>query len=108
MSIYERLKELAHDKNITIAEIERKTSISNGTIGKFVKQNPSLETLNKLAEFFNVSLDYLVGREEATPKKFDINNSTVFITFNGTELSKKERAVILATAQALIEQRESE
>jgi transcriptional regulator with XRE-family HTH domain len=24
---------------------------------------PSLETLDKLADFFNVSLDYLVGRE---------------------------------------------
>lgn len=105
MNTKEIVKELAANRKLTIAEVERKAGISNGTIGKFGKQKPSLDTLNKLADFFGVSVDYLIGREEAKPKQVDINDDTVIMTFSGKELSEEDRALVLATTRAILEQR---
>lgn len=62
MNTKELVKELARQRKLTIAELERRVGIANGTIGKWGKQNPSIETLQKLADFFDVSVDYLLGR----------------------------------------------
>lgn len=67
MNAKERIKELAAERKITIAELERTLDIANGTIGKWNKQNPSIEPLNKLANFFGVTTDYLLGRTD-TPQ----------------------------------------
>lgn len=60
----ERVRELANKRRITIAELERTLKIANGTIGKWDKQNPSIEPLTKIADYFGVSTDYLLGREQ--------------------------------------------
>lgn len=46
----------------TIAALERALDISNGTINKWDKQNPSVNALEKIADYFSVSTDYLLGR----------------------------------------------
>lgn len=64
MEIKERVAELAAAQGLTIAELERKAGISNGTIGKWNRQKPSIEKLQKVADYFDVSTDYLLGRTE--------------------------------------------
>lgn len=56
------IQDLALSKGLTFAELERKVGISNGSIGKWDKQSPSLPALIKIADFFGVSIDFLVGR----------------------------------------------
>lgn len=67
MNAKEKIKILAAQRKITIAELERKLKIANGTIGKWDKQNPSIEPLSKIADYFNVTTDYLIGRTD-TPE----------------------------------------
>ncbi|WP_445448960.1 helix-turn-helix domain-containing protein [Enterococcus faecalis] len=62
MNTKDRIKQLATQRTITIAELERNLDIANGTIGKWDKQNPSIEPLKKLADYFGVTTDYLLGR----------------------------------------------
>lgn len=64
MDIKGRVSELAAAQGLTIAELERRVGIANGTIGKWVRQKPSIDTLQKVADFFDVSTDYLLGRTE--------------------------------------------
>lgn len=64
MNTKDRIKQLAAQRKITIAELERKLHIANGTIGKWDKQNPSIEPLKKLADYFGVTTDYLLGRTD--------------------------------------------
>lgn len=64
MDIKSRVSELASGQGLTIAELERKLGIANGTIGKWVRQKPSIDTLQKIADYFDVSTDYLLGRTE--------------------------------------------
>ena len=62
----ERLKELRVSNNLTLEELARGINSTRATICNFEKQNkrPSLEMLLKLATYFDVSLDYLMGRTE--------------------------------------------
>lgn len=56
---------IADDPNVSsIAELERKINISNGTINKWDKNTPSLPTVEKVAEYFNTTIDYIMGRTE--------------------------------------------
>lgn len=61
MSLLNRVKELAKHKNVSLAEIERNTGLSNGSITKWDKSSPKAESLQKVAAYFDVSTDYLLN-----------------------------------------------
>lgn len=64
MSLTYRIKELADKKKVTFAEIERNTGISNGQIRRWDTSSPKIENIKKVADYFDVSTDYLLGRSE--------------------------------------------
>lgn len=105
MNPYEKIKELTKLRGISVRELEMRLGYSNGYFSKWKKVSPNSEGLAKVADYFNVSVDYLLGREEAKPKQVDINDDTVIMTFSGKELSEEDRALVLATTRAILEQR---
>ena len=67
-----RLKALRKAAGITPLEFARKFNIANGTVGNWESGNrqPDYATVQKIADFFKVSVDYLVREEtEETDKK---------------------------------------
>lgn len=64
--IHERLKSLRLQKGTTQKEIAEKIGVSPVSVQRFEygTVRPSLEKLIALADFFGVSLDYLVGRSD--------------------------------------------
>lgn len=62
MNLLVRIKELASQKNVSLAEIERSAGLSSGSITKWDKSSPKAESLQKVANYFDVSTDYLLGR----------------------------------------------
>lgn len=61
-----RLRELRKKKNMTMKELGQKLSLAESTISGYENETrkPDLEILNKIADFFEVSVDYLMGRTE--------------------------------------------
>jgi len=59
-----RLNELCDENSLNI--ISKKIGVSNSTLYRYAncKMEIGLETLCKLADYFDVPLDYLVGRKE--------------------------------------------
>lgn len=70
MGVYDTVKELAAQRKISIAQLERTLDISNGSISKWNSSHPNSDPLKKVADYFNVSTDYLLGRTD-NPK---VNN----------------------------------
>lgn len=66
MDTYERIKELAKEKKISIRQLEMDFGYSNGYIGSWKRQTPNSKELSRIADYFNVSVDHLLGREEKT------------------------------------------
>lgn len=61
-----RLRKLREEKNLTRKELADKLQLSYWALSKYEtgERFPDPETLNKIADFFNVSLDYLMGRTD--------------------------------------------
>ncbi|MGG7191166.1 helix-turn-helix domain-containing protein [Clostridium paraputrificum] len=59
-----RIKYLRENMNLTQKELANKLGISSSTIGMYEsgRRNPDTSMLNILSDFFNVSVDYLMGR----------------------------------------------
>lgn len=66
MDMYEKIRQLAQEKNISIRQLEEKTKIGNGAVGKWRTSTPGIDKVQKVADYFNVSVDYLLGREDKT------------------------------------------
>ena len=64
MDMLLKIKQLASQKGITISELERRINLSNGQIGKWSRQTPGIDKVQKVADYFNVSTDYLLGRTD--------------------------------------------
>lgn len=67
VNLGERLKKLRMEKQITQAEISRRTGISKVMLSSYEleQRSPSYEVLIKLASFFGTSTDYLLGLEKS-------------------------------------------
>lgn len=62
----ERLKELRAGKGLTQKQLAEAMSVSGNTVHAWEsdKQEPSLAALVRLAEYFDVSADFLLGRTD--------------------------------------------
>ncbi|WP_069651000.1 helix-turn-helix domain-containing protein [Caloranaerobacter ferrireducens] len=62
----ERIKKLRKEKNITQKELAKILNIQNSTLSQYENgiNEPSDEIKIKIADFFNVSIDYLLGRTD--------------------------------------------
>lgn len=63
MTLVEKIKDLCQEHGETVASLERKMDFGNGTIRKWDNTTPSGDKLAKVADYFHVSVDYLLGRE---------------------------------------------
>ena len=73
-----KLKELRSKKSLTIAQVSEKLGINTNTYAKYERceRDVSTETLSKLAGFYGVTTDYLLGREPLPNPFADLNLST--------------------------------
>lgn len=65
MGLVKRIKTLCDSKKTNFAELEREIGISNGQIRRWNDSSPKAENIQKVADYFNVSVDYLLGRTES-------------------------------------------
>ncbi len=61
-----RIKELRAEQKLSLRELASRLGISYTSLGKYERneQQPSFETIEKIADYFNVSVDYLLGRSD--------------------------------------------
>ncbi|WP_069201569.1 helix-turn-helix domain-containing protein [Thermoactinomyces sp. Gus2-1] len=77
MAFAARLKELRKRKKVTQSELADHLGIDNTTVSKWEKgiYEPNIENIKKIADFFGVSTDSLLGRFQSTRKGFGRDHS---------------------------------
>ena len=58
--VYENVKQLCIDHNISIAAMEREAGLTNGTVNGWKRKNPSWGSLEKIAKYFDITISKLV------------------------------------------------
>lgn len=73
MEFKERLKELRKRRGLSQVVLAERLGLSKSTIGAYETGDitPSLDALNLLADFFNVDINYLLGKEDGSTYYLD-------------------------------------
>ncbi|MCJ1990521.1 helix-turn-helix domain-containing protein [Pseudolactococcus carnosus] len=104
MDLYEKIKGLASSQKISIRQLEEKLDIANGTIRRWSKSNPSTSAVTKVADYFHVSVDYLLGREALSTTREPIDladlvdeskiNWDEWVSFDGKPLTDEVKTAM--------------
>ena len=71
----ERLKFLRTDRDLTRLALSKLIGVSHSSINMYERgeREPNLETLEAIADYFNVDMDYLLGRQDI-PRRIDLSS----------------------------------
>lgn len=105
-----RLKELRRANNLTQSQLAEKIGCNQTAIGKYERGDlqPNIETLYMLADIFNCSIDYLLGREDDFGKVVVSENSDITaeekeMLFLFRSLPKIRRKTVMDSIRFMIE-----
>lgn len=76
-NIFDRVKQLSKEKNISLKEVNKKAGLGTGSIYSWKNSTPSIDNLIKVAKVLKTSLDDLLGLdfvENSNNKNFHKNN----------------------------------
>ena len=77
MNSVERVKTICKDRKIPISKLERDLGYSNGYIGQLRKGTFPNDRLKEIAEYLEVSIDYLMtGKEKEGGETYYLNDET--------------------------------
>lgn len=73
-----RIKYLRQRENIQQKEFAKKIGVSNVVLSRYEtgERKPDYETLEKIADYFNVSTDYLLGRTDNEDGELPVDEMT--------------------------------
>lgn len=74
-----KIAEMRKKAGLTQSKLSTAIGVSRSTLAMYEtnKSEPDFKTISKLADFFGVSVDYLLGREEKSPAAQDAQPSYV-------------------------------
>jgi transcriptional regulator with XRE-family HTH domain len=103
--VCENLKRLREEHGLSIRALSREVDITHYTLGAYEREKivPSLENGFKLAEFFDVPIEYLVKGEKVNSDFNDAKLLELFRTVD--EMSREERTVVKKYLQKVINNR---
>lgn len=110
---FEKVKELSKKRGLSLNQLEEKLGYSRNTLYSLKRQNVSTKRLQEIADYLEVSVDYLLGNTE-TPTIASNNQSDQtaplnveeladnVMMFGGRELTEEKKKVIQSIIEAYL------
>ena len=73
MLTYDLIKKLCKQKGVTVTGTERELGFARGSLCKVNTSAPSMEKVRKLAEYFEVDIEYLMNNGEVSKQEQKLN-----------------------------------
>lgn len=108
-STLEKIKELAKSRGISLAKLEESLGYSTNYFYTLKTKTPNSDRLQEIADYFNVSTDYLLGRTDNptiasngdASAPFDLRDiAAQSMLFDGKPLSEEDIDFITAVLEA--------
>lgn len=114
MALIDRVKETAKKNGYSLTEVAIKAGIGEKSIYAWTTREPTVATLQKVADVLHVSTDYLLGRTDemnatsSDKKVADILDDETILAFDGMEIEESEKEKLRDYARYIISLREKE
>lgn len=106
-----RIRALRAEKNITQLRLSIELEVAQETISAYEKgkHSPSLKSLIKLADLFDVSIDYLIGRSDVRKmeSRDSLPDEEMLLLTRFRSLNSLDKARLLAYSQGLADKSSS-
>ncbi len=100
MEMNQRIEMLCQEHGITPAGLTKELGLSYGSISKWGKVSPSIDKVIKVADYFNVSVDYLLGKTDVPTECCD---PQIWDDFVALQRAKKENPARYKIAKEIIQ-----
>ncbi len=99
----EKLRELRKEKGISLKELGSVVNVAESTMSLYEngKRQPDYETLLKLAEYFGVTVDYLLRGDNETER---LPEELVILNRNAKKMSPEKRKKLLEMARVMFKE----
>lgn len=104
MGLYENVKEAAKSKGYSINRLEKELGFARSYIAKFKNITPSADKIQKIADFLEVSVEYLMTGEQPKSQELthkDMKDITKDVESIMQKLSDKENGPVSYNGQDL-------
>lgn len=109
MSFGEKLKSLREERGVYQKDLAKYVGVTSTTISYYESggKKPKMEKLNKIAEYFGVTVDYLIGEEKNTDELMeDFPEGIQLIRRASRELSPKGKAKLVRFMKTFLDEEE--
>ncbi|WP_459905154.1 helix-turn-helix domain-containing protein [Enterococcus thailandicus] len=86
MTVFERIKELSNGQKVSLSKVAIDLGFSENLFYRWKTTEPKARDLEKVADYFGVSVDYLLGRED----KSSLAEKHGVFAFDGEPVSDEE------------------
>lgn len=101
----ERIRALCEQRQLNINQLEKLCGLCRGSIARWDDNRPSVDKALKVAEYFDVSIDYLLGNEDIKKEPADngkLEDATIKEIADITSaMTQEQREALLAYLRTL-------
>lgn len=96
MTAFDRLKFLCDKQGISVNVLEERIGIGRNTLYSWKKKVPSGQNLTKVADYFHVSTDYLLGRTDNPTTEDELTENQKLVAYSiDPDVTDEEREAII-------------
>ena len=111
MTLFERTKEIASKRGMSLQEVAKKANLGVNSIYRWKERNPTTSNITKVADVLGVSVDYLLGNTDDMHEKASNNDGPIDLDkalseegmamFDGQPLSDEYKKALLAMLKTM-------
>ena len=75
MNIRDRVKQICSERGVSLNAVEKACGFSAGSISHWDTKIPSVDRVAKVADYFDISMDYLLGRTTSQTRAIGIDGA---------------------------------
>ena len=105
--ISQRIKTLRSENNLTQSDLASILGIAKTTLAAYEqgKNEPSIDTLIKIADYFNISTDYLLGQTDVKSTDLEISYIAKYLGLNERSINELHQYNKIAQENSNVEQK---
>ncbi len=97
----DRIKTLCSERGLNLTSLERDLGLGKSTIRKWDKNAPSIDKVMQVADFFGVSVDYLIGRSDERTLDAEPNAEEWEFLETYSKAKASDKAAVRATLKVI-------